>query len=112
MQGDNGLDQLNLIIQLCGSITPEVWPNVKNVEAYQQAQLPKDVKRHVREKLTAAFIDKRVWRNPTIEERWLKKRNLHLDRTQKRIGMLQVNKSCVYFVHFWRGPSKCKHVGK
>ncbi|THD28676.1 Cell division protein kinase 9-B [Fasciola hepatica] len=52
MQGENELAQLNLIIQLCGSITPEVWPNVKNLEAYQQAQLPKDVKRHVREKLT------------------------------------------------------------
>ncbi|CAH8429060.1 unnamed protein product [Dicrocoelium dendriticum] len=51
MQGDNELAQLNFIIQLCGSITPDVWPNVKNLEAYQKAKLPKDVKRHLKEKL-------------------------------------------------------------
>ncbi|CAH8608116.1 unnamed protein product [Schistosoma intercalatum] len=52
MQGENELLQLNLIIQLCGSITPEVWPAVQNLETYQKIKLPKDVKRHVKEKLT------------------------------------------------------------
>ncbi|CAL8090480.1 unnamed protein product [Calicophoron daubneyi] len=52
MQGDIELTQLNLIIQLCGSITPEVWPEVRNLEAYQKIKLPKDVRRHVREKLS------------------------------------------------------------
>ncbi|KAA3670945.1 cyclin-dependent kinase 9 [Paragonimus westermani] len=52
MQGDNELAQLNLIIQLCGSITPEIWPSVKHLEAFQKAKLPRDVKRHVKEKLT------------------------------------------------------------
>ncbi|KER22345.1 kinase domain protein [Opisthorchis viverrini] len=52
MQGDNELAQLNLIIQLCGSITTDIWPAVKNLEAFQKSKLPRDVKRHVREKLT------------------------------------------------------------
>ncbi|VDP86620.1 unnamed protein product [Echinostoma caproni] len=52
MQGDNEINQLNLIINLCGSITPEVWPGVQRLEAYREARLPQDIKRHVREKLT------------------------------------------------------------
>lgn len=52
LKGENELLQLNLIIQLCGSITPEVWPTVQNLETYQKIKLPKDVKRHVKEKLT------------------------------------------------------------
>lgn len=43
--------QLKLIISLCGSITPEVWPGVERLEAWREAQLPRDVKRHVRERL-------------------------------------------------------------
>ncbi|KAF6778224.1 Cyclin-dependent kinase 9 [Paragonimus kellicotti] len=52
MQGDNELNQLNLIINLCGSITPEVWPGVQRLESFREARLPQDIKRHVREKLT------------------------------------------------------------
>ncbi|CAH8607912.1 unnamed protein product [Heterobilharzia americana] len=52
LQGENELLQLNLIIQLCGSITPEVWPAVQNLETFQKIKLPKDIKRHLREKLT------------------------------------------------------------
>ncbi|VDL86865.1 unnamed protein product [Schistocephalus solidus] len=51
MQGDNELTQLKLIINLCGSITPEVWPGVERLEAYREAQLPLDIKRHVKERL-------------------------------------------------------------
>ncbi|VDD80418.1 unnamed protein product [Mesocestoides corti] len=51
MQGDNEMTQLKLIINLCGSITPEVWPGVDRLEAYCEARLPQDIKRHVRERL-------------------------------------------------------------
>lgn len=52
MQGENEIAQLNLIIQLCGSITPEVWPNVRNLDGFQRAKFPRDVKRHIKDKLT------------------------------------------------------------
>ncbi|KAA0199653.1 Cyclin-dependent kinase 9 [Fasciolopsis buskii] len=52
MQGNNELAHVSPIIQLGGSFTAKVWPNVKKPEAYQQAPLPKDVKLHVRENLT------------------------------------------------------------
>ncbi|CAH8642046.1 unnamed protein product [Schistosoma guineensis] len=52
MQGDNEISQLNLIINLCGSITPEIWPGVERLETFREARLPQDIKRHVREKLT------------------------------------------------------------
>lgn len=52
MQGENAVHQLQLIIKLCGSITPEVWPDVQRLAAYQNAKLPRDVKRHVQEMLT------------------------------------------------------------
>lgn len=51
-QGDNEVNQLNLIINLCGSITPEVWPGVERLDTFREALLPQDIKRHVREKLT------------------------------------------------------------
>lgn len=43
---------MNLIINLCGSITPEIWPGVERLETFREARLPQDIKRHVREKLT------------------------------------------------------------
>nr|CDS18483.1 cyclin dependent kinase 9 [Echinococcus granulosus] len=51
MQGDNELAQLKLIINLCGSINSEVWPGVERLDAFRDAQLPRDIKRHVRERL-------------------------------------------------------------
>ncbi|CAH8637434.1 unnamed protein product [Heterobilharzia americana] len=60
LQGENELLQLNLIIQLCGSITPEVWPAVQNLETFQKIKLPKDIKRHLREKLTPQVQSKRL----------------------------------------------------
>ncbi|CAH8624420.1 unnamed protein product [Heterobilharzia americana] len=47
MQGDNEISQLNLIINLCGSITPEIWPGVERLETFREARLPQDIKRHL-----------------------------------------------------------------
>nr|CAH8872008.1 unnamed protein product [Trichobilharzia regenti] len=73
LQGENELLQLNLIIQLCGSITPEVWPSVRNLETYQKIKLPKEIKRHLKEKLSPQIscfsavdlIDKLLVLDPT-----------------------------------------------
>lgn len=51
MQGAAEQHQLTLISQLCGSITPEVWPNVTRLELYNTLELPKGQKRKVKERL-------------------------------------------------------------
>ena len=51
MQGDSEQRQISLISQLCGSITPEVWPGVEKLENYTKLDLPKDQKRKIRERL-------------------------------------------------------------
>ena len=40
MQGSTEQHQLTLISQLCGSIGPDVWPGVENLELYKSLQLP------------------------------------------------------------------------
>ncbi|XP_053551865.1 cyclin-dependent kinase 9 isoform X2 [Bombina bombina] len=57
MQGNTEQHQLTLISQLCGSITPEVWPNVDKYELYQKLELPKAQKRKVKERLKAYVKD-------------------------------------------------------
>ncbi|CAG0916189.1 unnamed protein product [Notodromas monacha] len=51
MQGNTEQHQLNLIVHLCGSITPEVWPNVESLELYSTMEIPKGQKRKVRDRL-------------------------------------------------------------
>ncbi|XP_064106979.1 cyclin-dependent kinase 9-like [Macrobrachium nipponense] len=51
MQGSTEQHQLNLISQLCGSITPEVWPGVENLPLYSTMELAKNHKRKVKERL-------------------------------------------------------------
>lgn len=51
MQGNTEQQQLTLISQLCGSITPEVWPGVENLDLYNKMELPKGQKRKVKERL-------------------------------------------------------------
>lgn len=51
MQGESEQRQIALIGQLCGSITPEVWPGVEKLEYYSKLELPKDQKRKIRERL-------------------------------------------------------------
>uniref|UniRef100_A0A8C4SZA8 Cyclin-dependent kinase 9 (CDC2-related kinase) n=1 Tax=Erpetoichthys calabaricus TaxID=27687 RepID=A0A8C4SZA8_ERPCA len=57
MQGNTEQHQLTLISQLCGSITPEVWPNVDKYELYQKLELPKGQKRKVKDRLKAYVKD-------------------------------------------------------
>lgn len=49
MQGNTEQQQLTLISQLCGSITPAAWPGVENLELYKQMELPQQQKRKVSE---------------------------------------------------------------
>ena len=50
MQGSTEQQQITLISQLCGSISPEVWPGVESLELYSKLELPKGQKRKVRVK--------------------------------------------------------------
>ena len=42
---------MTLISQLCGAITPEVWPGVRKLDLFTKMELPKDDKRKVKERL-------------------------------------------------------------
>ena len=47
MQGSTEQQQLTLISQLCGSITPEVWPSVTDLDLFNKVELIKGQKRKV-----------------------------------------------------------------
>ena len=47
MQGNTEQQQLILISQLCGSITPDVWPGVESLDLYNKMELIKGQKRKV-----------------------------------------------------------------
>lgn len=51
MQGNTEPQQLSLISQLCGSITPESWPGVESLELYNKIELSRGQKRKVKERL-------------------------------------------------------------
>lgn len=59
LQGQSEQNQLTIISQLCGSITPEVWPGVENLELYNKMDLPKGHRRKVRcvEVLVVQFFE-------------------------------------------------------
>lgn len=42
---------MDLIQTLCGSITPEIWPDVEKLELYNKMHLKQDQKRRIRERL-------------------------------------------------------------
>lgn len=45
LQGENQIDQIRLISKLCGSMTPENWPNIVNLRVYKSiVQLPKSIR--------------------------------------------------------------------
>lgn len=50
MQGNSEHQQLTLISQLCGSITPEAWPGVESLDLFKKMELPQTQKRKVRSK--------------------------------------------------------------
>ena len=43
MQGNTEQHQLTLIAQLCGAITPEVWPGVEKLDLFNKMELPKGI---------------------------------------------------------------------
>ena len=49
-QGNTEQHQLTLISQLCGSIGPDVWPDVEKLDLYTKMELPKGQKRKVKGK--------------------------------------------------------------
>lgn len=51
MQGNTEQEQLIKISLLCGSITPEVWPEVENLDLFNKMELPKGEKRKVKDRL-------------------------------------------------------------
>lgn len=57
MQGGSEQHQLMLIGQLCGTISPEVWPDVDKLELYNKMELKKDLKRRVKDRLKAYVKD-------------------------------------------------------
>lgn len=57
MQGNTEQHQIHLISHLCGSITPEVWPSVTQLELYNTMELPQGHKRQVRERLKSFVKD-------------------------------------------------------
>ncbi|KAH6938611.1 hypothetical protein HPB50_011051 [Hyalomma asiaticum] len=57
MQGSTEQHQISLISQLCGSLTPDVWPGVEKLELYAKLKLPKGQKRKVKERLKAYVKD-------------------------------------------------------
>jgi len=57
MQGSTEQQQLNLICQLCGSFTPDVWPGVVELELYKTLEIPGSERRCVQEKLMRYIQD-------------------------------------------------------
>lgn len=73
MQGNTEQHQLTLIAQLCGAITPEVWPGVEKLDLFNKMELPKGSKRRVKERLkpyvkdpyACDLIDRLLWLDPS-----------------------------------------------
>lgn len=61
LQGSTEQHQLTLITKLCGSITPEVWPSVENLELFNKMELAKGQQRRVCERLKQYLRDNMVW---------------------------------------------------
>lgn len=57
MQGNSEQHQLTLISQLCGSISSESWPGVEALELFQKLDLPKGIRRRVKERLKVYLKD-------------------------------------------------------
>lgn len=57
MQGNTEQHQLTLVSHLCGSITPDVWPNVDKLDLFDKMVLPSGQKRRVKERLRSYVKD-------------------------------------------------------
>jgi len=60
MQGSTEQQQIQYITQLCGSISPEVWPGVESMELYSKLDLPKNQKRKVSSRFTLRLFSRVV----------------------------------------------------
>ncbi|KAL3319505.1 P-TEFb-associated cyclin-dependent protein kinase Cdk9 [Cichlidogyrus casuarinus] len=118
MQGESETGQLNLIMGFCGSITPEVWPGVQNLEAYRRANFQTDLKRHVREKLTPTvncpsaidLIDKLLVLDPSkrlTADQALSHDYFHEDPPMGDLAML--SKSGTSYLEFLGQSSRSRH---
>jgi len=73
MQGNTEQHQLTLIAQLCGAISAEVWPGVESLDLFSKLEIPRGVKRRVKERLkpyvkdafACDLIDKLLSLDPT-----------------------------------------------
>jgi len=73
MQGNTEQHQLTLIAQLCGAISAEVWPGVESLNLFRDMEIPRGVKRRVKERLkpyvkdafACDLIDKLLSLDPT-----------------------------------------------
>ncbi|KAJ9596503.1 hypothetical protein L9F63_012486, partial [Diploptera punctata] len=57
LQGNTEQQQLTFISQLCGSMTPEVWPGVESLELYNKMVLPRGFKHQVKKSLETYVTD-------------------------------------------------------
>lgn len=68
-----GINNHPFCFQLCGAITPDVWPGVEKLDLYNKIDLPKNSKRRVKERLrpyikdahACDLIDKLLLLDPT-----------------------------------------------
>ncbi|XP_055327389.1 cyclin-dependent kinase 9-like [Paramacrobiotus metropolitanus] len=57
LQGKDEQHQLQLIIHLCGSVTPEVYPDAQGLELFKNLELPKDIRRDIKGRLSRHIKD-------------------------------------------------------
>ena len=71
-QGNTEQTQLNLIAQLCGTISTEIWPGVDKLDLFKKIEIPKNCRRRVKERLrpyvkdsfACDLIDKLLYLDP------------------------------------------------
>lgn len=57
LKGNSEQNQLDLIQSLCGSISPDVWPEVVQLDLYGKMNLKPDLRRRVKERLSNYIKD-------------------------------------------------------
>ncbi|XP_053207228.1 cyclin-dependent kinase 9-like [Panonychus citri] len=57
LPGNSEAEQLNLICKLCGSICPDVWPAVKQLDLFNKLELSQGQKRRVKDRLSTFVMD-------------------------------------------------------